>query len=645
MTAVVGKVDPKVLQRNARTGSVFERCLSTLFKASCGLPSIDSRPSIVFANRVKARPTRNAGVIASPVSAQLARLLGIEESKTNEVPLSGTTSAPTIVVSDADSSAQQVVEKPKVESPAAQSSPSGSAKILKVKSVTSAVEAPPTEPAPVVPPTVEVGIVPSFVNKKWIQAEGCFDFGPLVIGKDPSLKNVDPQKTASPPVTSKEAPVKTQEIAKQPAVVVTPPVTVPSTSIRPGVPTVAPSNNRALSPSSSSALLPSAAKVAVVPKILPEYLASVRKVNSAVFRISNSGSVQSLRVDFSFKNDVKQPLFVPNYLTLPNEPEALDPKNPKRVEKSGALSSRKLPVAPSKQDPKKANKKANVEEPEEANDVSVFSFEPAFMELAAGESRDLLVWAFPQSPGLVQDTLVCTVKNNPEAVLFPISCMGAIPQLRLNAATVEFDRILLDQQSFRSVVVENLSPIPVAWALRAPASLALLTESDLGLVSVESKTPRRSFLPSGTLPASKKQSGPDANEEKKEAKASESKASPAVSPYSTSVTTTSPEKPSITPLPLSDIISTDGSGPVLKSSKTNKPKESAQVAEIASQPEGPKSGGQYGVFPAVRGVLQPFSSQRLVFRFTATAAALCLLPLALEYGDVDGVWPSPSMLR
>jgi hypothetical protein len=582
---------------------------------------------------LKSRPSRNAGVSAPVLTPQLARLLGIEESKPEaqssiSQPESKIESEPSAIIP------QVAPEKPKSpESSASQATTtSGKASNLKVKAPQPVeVVSEPVAPPPVV---VETGIVTGIVNKRWIQSEGCFDFGPLVVGKDPSLKNVDLAKSPSAVSTSAALLSATVKAVEPKSLVASPLVRAASVAVF---------------ETASAVPLPAASKVTVVPKVLPDYLGTVRKINAAVFRISNAASVQALHVEFSFKNDIKQPLFVPTLLFPTTEVEAVDPK--KKLDKAnGAVSSRKAVTSPLK-DVKKNSKKSGLEEAEESTDVSVFSCEPTFMELAAGETRDLIVWAFPQVVGLAQDTLVCSVKNNPEPVLFPVSCIGAIPQLQLSAATVEFERLLIDQHSYRSVILENPSAIPVAWALRAPPSLLLLNETDLGLVSSDSKSARRTFLPTAAvMPSPKKDPKSDTKNVKPliPIESKTSALSPALVASSSNPTSSAAESPIISPLPIADIVQTADAS--LKSGKSQPPRKAPEASPNAPelspiQPETLKSLGQYGVFPFNHGVLQPFSSQRLVFKFTAIASAVCILPLTLEYGDVDGVWPSPATLK
>ena len=53
------------------------------------------------------------------------------------------------------------------------------------------------------------------------------------------------------------------------------------------------------------------------------------------------------------------------------------------------------------------------------------------MDLKVGETQDLVVWAFPKAIETTQDTLLGKIASNPAPVEFPISCIGAKPQVEV----------------------------------------------------------------------------------------------------------------------------------------------------------------------------------------------------------------------
>lgn len=56
-----------------------------------------------------------------------------------------------------------------------------------------------------------------------------------------------------------------------------------------------------------------------------------------------------------------------------------------------------------------------------------FSLDPSEMNLGVGESRDLVVSAFPVEIGEFTDCVRCTVDGNPVVTTFAVSCVGAKP--------------------------------------------------------------------------------------------------------------------------------------------------------------------------------------------------------------------------
>lgn len=57
--------------------------------------------------------------------------------------------------------------------------------------------------------------------------------------------------------------------------------------------------------------------------------------------------------------------------------------------------------------------------------------------------KDLSIWAYPKTPGFFEDALVCCIRENPEPVVFKVSCHGVRPELELDRKQLQFDRVLL----------------------------------------------------------------------------------------------------------------------------------------------------------------------------------------------------------
>ncbi len=53
------------------------------------------------------------------------------------------------------------------------------------------------------------------------------------------------------------------------------------------------------------------------------------------------------------------------------------------------------------------------------------------MDLKVGETQDIIMWAFPKTLETIQDILLGRVVSNPTPVEFPVSCVGAKPQVEV----------------------------------------------------------------------------------------------------------------------------------------------------------------------------------------------------------------------
>lgn len=57
--------------------------------------------------------------------------------------------------------------------------------------------------------------------------------------------------------------------------------------------------------------------------------------------------------------------------------------------------------------------------------------------------QEVTVWAYPTKVGLMRDSLLCSIKDNPEIVSIDFSCWGVRPELKMDTRHFHFDRILL----------------------------------------------------------------------------------------------------------------------------------------------------------------------------------------------------------
>ncbi|KAI1889973.1 hypothetical protein AGOR_G00168420 [Albula goreensis] len=97
--------------------------------------------------------------------------------------------------------------------------------------------------------------------------------------------------------------------------------------------------------------------------------------------------------------------------------------------------------------------------------AATFLLDPPTITLKPNEKQELKVWAYPTAPGLFEDSVVCCVKENPDPVLFPLSCRGVRLELELERKQLLFDKVLLGRRDTKSLHLRNPTPLPAAWRL------------------------------------------------------------------------------------------------------------------------------------------------------------------------------------
>uniref|UniRef100_A0A672UG67 HYDIN axonemal central pair apparatus protein n=1 Tax=Strigops habroptila TaxID=2489341 RepID=A0A672UG67_STRHB len=101
--------------------------------------------------------------------------------------------------------------------------------------------------------------------------------------------------------------------------------------------------------------------------------------------------------------------------------------------------------------------------------ADTFLLDPPSMKLKPNEKQELSIWAYPTSAGLVEDNLICSIKGNPETVVFRLCCQGVQVELGVSPRQVHFDRLLLHRST---LVLQNRTPLPVAWRLSGLENLS-----------------------------------------------------------------------------------------------------------------------------------------------------------------------------
>lgn len=60
----------------------------------------------------------------------------------------------------------------------------------------------------------------------------------------------------------------------------------------------------------------------------------------------------------------------------------------------------------------------------------------------------LNIYAFPRSKEYYEDSLICCIKENPEPVIFKVSCHGCRPELEVDKRALQFDKVLLHRSAW-----------------------------------------------------------------------------------------------------------------------------------------------------------------------------------------------------
>ncbi|KAM6352746.1 hydrocephalus-inducing protein homolog isoform 6-T13 [Alca torda] len=97
--------------------------------------------------------------------------------------------------------------------------------------------------------------------------------------------------------------------------------------------------------------------------------------------------------------------------------------------------------------------------------ADTFFLDPPSMRLKPNEKQELSVWAYPTSAGLVEDNLICCIKENPEPVVFHLCCQGVQVELGVSPKQVHFNKLLLHRRDRKTLVLQNRTPLPMAWRL------------------------------------------------------------------------------------------------------------------------------------------------------------------------------------
>ncbi|GMF21897.1 unnamed protein product [Phytophthora lilii] len=118
---------------------------------------------------------------------------------------------------------------------------------------------------------------------------------------------------------------------------------------------------------------------------------------------------------------------------------------------------------------------------EKEND-SVFAIFPLTLEIQEGDTKEVKVWANPSENGLHENALICCISDNPEPVVFQMSCFGCIPELKLRgpweqpaaASTSEREEVLQTVESGET----GANNAPVSSRSSVPGSAPVSSRSN-----------------------------------------------------------------------------------------------------------------------------------------------------------------------
>lgn len=126
---------------------------------------------------------------------------------------------------------------------------------------------------------------------------------------------------------------------------------------------------------------------------------------------------------------------------------------------------------------------------ENDHNATTFLLHPPTMSLQPGDKELLRLWAYPRAARHYEDCLVGIIKNNPEPVLFPITCDGVHPDIEADKKMVEFGKVLLRKRESRQLHLWNNTLLPVMWKLSGLDSIGeeFTFSADSGIVAPKSE--------------------------------------------------------------------------------------------------------------------------------------------------------------
>ncbi|XP_069113582.1 hydrocephalus-inducing protein homolog isoform X2 [Argopecten irradians] len=120
-----------------------------------------------------------------------------------------------------------------------------------------------------------------------------------------------------------------------------------------------------------------------------------------------------------------------------------------------------------------------------------FLLDPPNMTLKPGDTQTLTIWAYPRSPEVYEDAIVCCIRENPEPVVFKVTCVGVKAELELDKKALHFEKVLLHRKDTKTIYLRNSTMLPVRWKLSLLENLGddFTVAADNGIVEPRSEYP------------------------------------------------------------------------------------------------------------------------------------------------------------
>ncbi|XP_008409888.1 hydrocephalus-inducing protein homolog isoform X2 [Poecilia reticulata] len=122
---------------------------------------------------------------------------------------------------------------------------------------------------------------------------------------------------------------------------------------------------------------------------------------------------------------------------------------------------------------------------------TTYLLDPSTMTLSPGQKEVLTVYAYPTKQGQIKDSIICSIKDNPEPVAIQISCWGVRPELELDSTHLNFGKILLHKKESRGIMMVNKTVLPLSWMLQGLETLGdeFIVLQDQGVIQPNSCCP------------------------------------------------------------------------------------------------------------------------------------------------------------